>query len=148
MASSSTSDTTTPQPSFRAQYARRLIREKIYRELVKRHGLQRDVPYIPGDFLEGPDEHVPSGPYDLPRDVSDGSLRAPDRRSFKFCIIGAGAAGLFLAMILSEAHIPYDLLEASDRVGGRMYTKEFSKRIHDYYDIGAMRYPDIPPMKK
>jgi monoamine oxidase len=63
-------------------------------------------------------------------------------------------------MILSECGIPYDFFEASDKVGGRMYTKRFSdlpdvsqkpdnsNTYHDYYDIGAMRYPDIPFMRK
>lgn len=34
------------------------------------------------------------------------------------CIIGAGAAGLYTALILQSLKIPYTILEASDRVGG------------------------------
>jgi heterodisulfide reductase subunit A-like polyferredoxin len=34
------------------------------------------------------------------------------------CIIGAGPAGLYTAMILQSLGIPYRLLEASGRVGG------------------------------
>jgi NAD(P)-binding Rossmann-like domain len=140
-------DITTSQLSFRARYARRLTREKIYRELIKYNGPRGNLPHTPGQIFEG---FVPSGPYNLPHDPKSDyrSEPSPDLGSFKFCIVGAGVAGLFLAMILSRAGIPYDLLEASNRVGGRLYTKEFSKDPHDYYDIGAMRYPDIPLMKK
>jgi len=39
-------------------------------------------------------------------------------------------------------------LEASNRVGGRLYTHHFSNSIHDYYDVGAMRFPDSPIMER
>ncbi|KAH7024824.1 uncharacterized protein B0I36DRAFT_376639 [Microdochium trichocladiopsis] len=65
----------------------------------------------------------------------------------RICIVGAGVAGLFIAMILDSLDIPgleYELLEASDRAGGRMLTHYFSKDVpHDYDDIGAMRFPKI-----
>jgi len=62
-------------------------------------------------------------------------------------IIGAGAAGLRVAMMLDYLGIPYDLFEASKRHGGRCYTYHFTKEeesglTHDYYDVGAMRFPD------
>lgn len=69
----------------------------------------------------------------------------------KVCIIGAGAAGLYIAMILDDLSIPelsYDILEADDRIGGRMYTHYFSETKHDYYDTGAMRFPQIPIMDR
>jgi heterodisulfide reductase subunit A-like polyferredoxin len=34
------------------------------------------------------------------------------------CIVGAGVAGLYTAMILKSLGIPYDILELSDHVGG------------------------------
>ncbi|OJA18599.1 hypothetical protein AZE42_06573 [Rhizopogon vesiculosus] len=103
--------------SFTARYARQLVRENIAREL--------DAFNDP----VGTDEHpLEEGTLDkcLPLDVT-------------FCIIGAGAAGLYTAMILKELGIPFDILEASDRVGGRMYTHRFSEAPNDYYDVGAMR---------
>ncbi|KAM3497069.1 hypothetical protein MY10362_009567 [Beauveria mimosiformis] len=56
-------------------------------------------------------------------------------------------------MILESLEIPnftYDILEAnSERIGGRVYTHHFSSKMpHDYYDIGPMRYPKIPTMKR
>jgi NADPH-dependent 2,4-dienoyl-CoA reductase/sulfur reductase-like enzyme len=67
------------------------------------------------------------------------------------CIVGAGAAGLAIAFYLSLMGIKeFDILEATDRVGGRCYTYRFNdgpKIPHDYYDIGAMRIPEIPGMQ-
>lgn len=74
----------------------------------------------------------------------------------KFGIIGAGAAGLFTGTILdwlneqsSDIQFSYDILEASERAGGRLYTCGFSgEGQHQYYDFGAMRFPDNPVMKR
>ena len=62
--------------------------------------------------------------------------------------------GLYIAMILDELNIPnlsYDILEGSKRIGGRVYTHYFSpltERPHDYYDVGAMRFPNVKIMEK
>jgi len=59
--------------------------------------------------------------------------------------------GLYIAMILDTFNIPglsYEVLEADDRVGGRVYTYRFSNAKHDCYDVGAMRFPDITIMGK
>ena len=69
----------------------------------------------------------------------------------KICIIGAGISGLYTAMLLEFLAIPgleYEILESSDRVGGRIYTHHFTEEKHQYYDVGAMRYPRIPLMKR
>lgn len=65
---------------------------------------------------------------------------------FHVGIIGAGMAGLYTAMILESLDISYQILEASDRIGGRVYTHRFSNDPGDYYDAGAMRFPDTPAM--
>ena len=62
-------------------------------------------------------------------------------------IIGAGVAGLRVAMMLDYLEIPYEIFEASKRHGGRCYTYHFTTEEesglkHDYYDVGAMRFPD------
>ncbi|KZT70525.1 amine oxidase [Daedalea quercina L-15889] len=51
-------------------------------------------------------------------------------------------------MMLESLDIDYEILEASDRVGGRLYTYKFSEQQHDYFDVGAMRFPDTPMMKR
>lgn len=93
----------------------------------------------------------------------------PDK-AFKVGIVGAGAAGLFTGLILdflnyklkgepkeTKFNVTYDILEASnkDRLGGRLYTYNFvpngtenPQGPHDYYDVGAMRFPDNPIMAR
>ncbi|TFY58617.1 hypothetical protein EVG20_g8079 [Dentipellis fragilis] len=74
-------------------------------------------------------------------------------------IIGAGAAGLYAAMILQDLGIEYEILEANDRIGGRIFTHRFNGEAgrhapkntperYDYFDVGAMRFPDIPFMNR
>jgi monoamine oxidase len=62
-------------------------------------------------------------------------------------ILGAGTAGLCAALMLQKLGRPFEILEASDRIGGRCFTYHFTSERYDYYDVGAMRFPDIPPMK-
>lgn len=67
----------------------------------------------------------------------------------KVSIIGAGIAGLYIAMLLQDLQIPnlsYEILEADSRIGGRVYTHRFSDQKDDYYDVGAMRFPKLPFM--
>jgi len=72
-------------------------------------------------------------------------------------IVGAGAAGLFSALVLeylnkqqTSVKFTYDILEAdkTNRSGGRLYTHNFSSQPHDYYDVGAMRFPDHAVMTR
>ena len=51
----------------------------------------------------------------------------------KVGIIGAGIGGLYAAMLLQERGIPYEILEASPRLGGRLYTHRMGDRPNDYY---------------
>ncbi|KAI6161803.1 hypothetical protein EDD17DRAFT_1822711 [Pisolithus thermaeus] len=73
-------------------------------------------------------------------DISDESLRFFP--SMKVGILGAGVGGLYTALILDCLGIDFEILEASDRVGGRLATYRFPQgQKYDYYDAGAMRYP-------
>lgn len=70
------------------------------------------------------------------------STPTPSNVPFKVGIIGAGAAGLYAAILLDSLGIDYDILEASDRVGGRIFTHRFNETAWskstpndpDYYD--------------
>ena len=80
----------------------------------------------------------------------------------KVAIVGAGCAGLFVPMIfnklsalLEEKQLPHlsvdcEIFEASPekRLGGRVSTHKFSQCPHDYYDVGAMRFPDVNIMTR
>ena len=83
------------------------------------------------------------------------------------CIIGAGAAGLYTAMIFESLGIKYQIVEANtkERIGGRLFTYHFpGGGPYDYFvrevyshqrraltpvqDLGAMRFRDTPFMKR
>lgn len=69
-------------------------------------------------------------------------VKTADGVPLKVGIIGAGAAGLYAAMLLDSIGIDYDIHEGSDRVGGRIYTYRFNQSAWDkatpdqpdYYD--------------
>ncbi|CAE6492886.1 unnamed protein product [Rhizoctonia solani] len=72
-------------------------------------------------------------------------------------IIGAGVAGLHAATLLGK-HFKVDVYEANKRIGGRLFTHKFENDNpigtrepggdYDYFDVGAMRFPDTVVMKK
>ena len=43
-------------------------------------------------------------------------------------IIGAGVGGLYAAIMLKSLDIPYQILEGSDRIGGRILTHKFGEK--------------------
>lgn len=156
-----------PNISYRDQWARWRVRKtlaKVY-SLTPNEAvgalpapIQNLLPDISSDEI--PPREIPQ----LPEFEPDRSIPA----NMRVCIVGAGAAGLFTAMIfdwlkekgakkeLPELNISYDIFEANgqDRLGGRLYTYKFPSTNgyvsgdHDYYDVGAMRFPDIPIMKR
>ncbi|KAG2133638.1 uncharacterized protein EDB93DRAFT_1173834 [Suillus bovinus] len=133
--------------SFTARYARQLIRESISRQLCAlRESHNTELPIHPSGLGGACSNNTLFGanrPY-----VEEAHLDDSIPLNVKFCIIGAGVAGLYIAMILKELGIQFDLVEASDRAGGRLYTHKFSEAPHDYYDVGAMRWFESPVMKK
>ncbi|KPM44948.1 hypothetical protein AK830_g1667 [Neonectria ditissima] len=93
-------------------------------------------------------------------DVPDGLRKSAP---VKIGIVGAGSAGLFTGMVLdylnaelaaksSSLSFTYDIIEAAgpERVGGRLFSYNFGgpRDTHDYYDVGAMRFPDNPVMAR
>lgn len=69
-------------------------------------------------------------------------VKTPDGIPLKVGIIGAGAAGLYAAILLDSLGIDYDIHEGSGRIGGRIYTYRFNQTAWDkstpdqpdYYD--------------
>ncbi|MEH7074289.1 flavin monoamine oxidase family protein [Neobacillus drentensis] len=66
----------------------------------------------------------------------------PSQTPKHIIIIGAGMAGLVAASLLKETGHKVTVLEANDRVGGRVHTirAPFSESL--YFNAGAMRIPD------
>ncbi|RYP64795.1 hypothetical protein DL770_009126 [Monosporascus sp. CRB-9-2] len=131
--------------TYRAKWARLLVRGQLAREVNILQSLPHEIPgRLPGKFPWTRD-NLP-----LRSDVQLGHEGKPERE-YKLCIVGAGMAGLYIALILDTLNIPgisFDFFEASDRIGGRCLTHEFSKIPHDYYEVGAMRFPVIPVMER
>ncbi|KAI8170920.1 hypothetical protein K4K49_006448 [Colletotrichum sp. SAR 10_70] len=147
--------------AFKYQWSRYISRE-LYWEGVDRVErkcfVNRDAPAYktPEERLAVISEAV--------KEKRDIGLTPPRHGHFKVGIIGAGAAGLFTALALDwindtierykgagKLKIEYEILEAAskDRFGGRLFTHHFSKDgIHDYYDVGAMRFPDNEVMSR
>ena len=50
-------------------------------------------------------------------------------------IVGAGVAGLAAAKILKQHNVPFQLLEASHRIGGRAYSERLSN--NSWFDLGC-----------
>jgi monoamine oxidase len=59
----------------------------------------------------------------------------------KIIIVSAGMAGLVAASLLKQAGHHVTILEASERVGGRVYTLRSDFRDGQYLEAGAMRIP-------
>jgi hypothetical protein len=63
-------------------------------------------------------------------------------------IVGGGMAGLYASLILEDLGIEHEVLEASNTSGGRVRTHRFSLKEGDYYEVGAMFFPDTPVMSR
>ncbi|CAH0020146.1 unnamed protein product [Clonostachys rhizophaga] len=145
--------------TMKAQWARRLVREKLAAELNALQSRAGDLPgCLPIPYLgrqHYTHDNLPKDPIYENDTTKEKLLHGipssldADLPPRKVCIVGAGVAGLYIAMILDDLKIPnltYEILESSSRAGGRVLTHQFSQEPHDYYDIGAMRYPKIPTM--
>lgn len=146
---------------IRAEWAKFVLNENLkssWRNLPDLKGIKQ--PEIP-PLVELPDV----AGLTLSREVIGVAPESPKR--IKVGIVGAGVAGLFTGMIIDYLNkkvpglsIDYEILEAAgeERLGGRLYTYKFphtdestdesTEKNHQYYDVGAMRFPEIPIMKR
>jgi monoamine oxidase len=73
-------------------------------------------------------------------DVLKGGLPATEGPRRHIVIVGAGMAGLTAGLLLKEAGHKVTILEARNRLGGRIYTyRGFAGKM--YGEFGAMRFP-------
>jgi tryptophan 2-monooxygenase len=68
-----------------------------------------------------------------------GHFETPPRENV--AVVGAGLGGLAAAYELLRAGVNVTLFEASDRIGGRMFSKPFAAGSKDLAELGAMRFP-------
>lgn len=124
--------------SLRGRYAARILEHALSRALQPIRSPNEALPELP---------EIPVKPF--PKHDYPGTTFDPE--SDILAIVGAGMSGLYLAMMCDYLGIKYDLFEASDRFGGRVYTYDFPetepKIAHNYYDVGAMRFPELQTMK-
>ena len=122
--------------TFRGRYAAKVAKNHVKSKLQQSGVIPSKTSSLPRPVIKLPSE---------PRKKALEPL--PEKSPFgKVCIVGAGAAGIFMAWMLTYLGIEYDLLESSDHTGGRVKTHEFpddEECKHNYYDVGAMRIPLI-----
>ena len=124
----------------------------VQRSLIKAYNRWQPSNGALGHRLEDDCNELPDPPKIRP---SHEALTADDPT---VAIIGAGAAGLFTALLFDylndqvpALNVSYDIFESQSKVGGRLFTYNFSDLAvnpHDYYDVGAMRFPDNPVMER
>lgn len=143
--------------SWRSSWAQFAIAQQISKTLTSAQARAGDGAQMPiggGGAFPVDSEHLPRLEYKIPKPTNNDPLTV--------AVVGAGCAGLFVPMIfnklratLKEKNLPdlpvnCEVFEAGpeNRLGGRVYTYKFSKDPHDYYDVGAMRFPEIKIMKR
>ena len=151
--------------SYKAQWARYVARHKLQRDL-EATAARMDQVLNEEKFGSQPTDSV-SALSEITERATGGGLIPEHHGRFKVGIVGAGVAGLFTALLLDWLNkklgkesgenqyldIDYEILEAADedRLGGRLYTYRFSDLqggVHDYYDVGAMRFPENDVMNR
>ncbi|KAK3354067.1 hypothetical protein B0T25DRAFT_456471 [Lasiosphaeria hispida] len=73
---------------------------------------------------------------------------SPEPVELKIGVVGAGMAGLYASLILQDLDLEHEVVEASHKPGGRVRTHRFSQESGDYFELGAMLFPDIPIMSR
>lgn len=137
----------------RSLWARRITRLRVLNDIADaQQKLKRSELNCPLEFAstlsDADSQRLPRPPISL-LDRPDCGPTSP----INIGIVGAGISGLYLAMLLDELQIPfltYDILESSERTGGRVFTYRFGGNTKDYYDVGAMRFPNastVLPMR-
>jgi tryptophan 2-monooxygenase len=98
-------------------------------ELAKQQKIKSKA-WVPGPFLDTL--------FDYEGFLKAGPIGSPGNGG-KTVIIGAGISGLIAGYELLRAGIPPVIYEASDRIGGRLYTKDMGGGA--LAELGAMRVP-------
>ena len=162
-----TSDPSLYSP-YKAEYARFLVQEEVRKEISALKPQIRDKIL---DTVSSPSisstEAAAAATIQPDASKSENGDKPTSSETPKVAIVGAWIAGLYTALILEYLKIDFEILESSDRVGGRIRThyfptdppknppknppkddKDNKYLLHQYYDIGAMRFPKVPTMDR
>ncbi|MBA7492512.1 hypothetical protein ES702_03062 [subsurface metagenome] len=131
---------------YRADFAKYLVHHDVLREIG-----QVEWKKLSDEFVLR-DERTTDG---LPK-KNPSTKPLADANDLSVAIVGGGISGLYTAWICQYLGIKWHIYEANpERLGGRLYTYWFDESSasenpmrHDYYDIGAMRYPYTPVMDR
>jgi len=133
---------------IRAQIARRTVYDQVERSYQKLRNLTPPVNISPLN-LSGPAPGFMNLDIDPQKPIKfDLQCNQAKPIHFHVGVIGAGTAGLYAAMILKDLGLSFEVLEASNRPGGRVWTHRFTPKDGDYYEVGAMRFPNTPIMER
>ncbi len=102
-------------------------RYEILKEILKDGNRLEDFPYI----IEGLNP-----PDDITNILTPGAMKGA-----RVAILGGGIAGLTAAFELIKLGCDITIIEAEERLGGRIYTYYFDKNQELYGELGAMRIP-------
>lgn len=119
---------------WRSRYARQLIKQYQADQLLSYtiRGPSLPTASSPETGRKPPSDRAPLHPIPAPAPILKGDQVSKKGDPPHVGIIGAGASGLYIAMILDSLNITYDIIEASDRVGGRIYTHHFEKSTNEW----------------
>jgi hypothetical protein len=139
---------------LRARIAKRTVRAQVELSCAKLRN-SPSTPSIP-PFFGGPisnNDDLDPTKNSAPgfKDVDFGEIiKTPSPRPVQFNIgvIGGGMAGLYASLILEDLGLTHEVIEASQRPGGRAWSHHFTEKDGDYYEVGAMLFPDIPIMSR
>ncbi|RYP76696.1 hypothetical protein DL771_001618 [Monosporascus sp. 5C6A] len=68
--------------------------------------------------------------------------------SFNIGVVGGGMAGLYASLLLEDLGLQHEVIEASSKPGGRVRSHHFTPSNGDYFEVGAMLFPEIPIMSR
>ena len=89
----------------------------------------------PGDIFAHVGRHY-IHKYTSPLEQREALLPLPPRAETNppVGILGAGVGGLYTALILQSLNVSYEIIEASNRTGGRLFTHKFpGGNFYDYF---------------
>ena len=105
-----------------------------------------DIPAAVDPWIEHAEKATPDIDVEALSYREAAPIRQESCKEFTIGILGAGVAGLYTALMIDslgpDSGITYQILEANERIGGRLYTHEFEGHTpNDYYVSPPPQHP-------